>query len=387
MSTLMNRHLWTFYNLIHLWVKRKRNTGLALVKIGLYATPLWIIIRGIYLSYSSTDTSSLTIYIQNVISDPSVFDWLGALVIVVGLILILHERFYGEAAPHNRAKSVDMRSLKGALAPKLCDTFSATIDQAGLVDDLYFVEDIYIDGKEREPLSFLPVVTQKLEGFSRSFLPKARKEPTKPIALGSIAHVPFCFALGFIVGNKSLTNFFCWNREKREWVDCRDKLDSGLSAEFEITQAKAVANENVTTIGLSIEISFHSDEAVFSAFLGLDRCVKVYVKNQFVGNIFSDEEQARLVSQIRDYVNKSLIKNFPNITELHLTIMAQASFVMRLGSEFNQNHIPKIFVYHFRPDRENCYPWRLELTPGLEKIDWCITQPLEKYLKDTTSSN
>lgn len=383
----MNRHLWTLYNLGHLWVRRKRNTGLALVKLGLVTTPLWMLIRSVYLSYSSADNSSVNIYIKNVTADPSVLDWLGALVWIVGLILIIHERFFGEAAPQNRAKSVDMRSLKGALAPKLSDTYSATIDQAGVGDDLYFIDDIYTAVEERKPSSFLPVVTKKLEEFSKNFLPKARKEPMKPIAMGSIAHVPFCFALGFIVGNKSLTNFFCWNREKREWIDCRDKLDSGLSAEFEITQAKAVTNENVKTIGLSVEISFHSDEAVFAKTFQLDRCVKVSVKDQFVGNIFSDDEQTRLVSQVRDYVNQSLLPSFPNTIELHLTIMAQASFVMRLGAELNQNHIPKIFVYHFNSNQDNSYPWGLELTPGSEKVDWCVTEPLEKKHKDTTFSD
>lgn len=375
----MYRVTYSILNLFHVFLNRKRSIGLHLVWLGLISAPVWILIESFYISYKSDQSSSFTFYLKSTVSDSSVADyWISFLIVAIALIIVMHEHFYGESAPKNRARSVDMRSLNGASAPKLCDAYTSIVDQAGLHDDLYFVDYMYLGDREVQPSNFLPIVVGKLKTFSSEFLRRAQEnEPSKPLALGAIAHVPFCFALGFLVSNKLHSNYFCWNRDKKNWVDCRQKLDSGLTSKFSLVNNDQLDDFSVKAIGISIEISSTSNPKKFEESLGLDCYVRVSVSEQKIGNIYSDDEQIRLVAEIREYLNKTILKKFPNLEEIHLTVLAQASFVMRLGADFNQNHIPKVFIHHYSPSVENSYPWGVVLIPGTQNIDWKINPPLK----------
>jgi CBASS immunity sensor of nucleotide second messenger signals len=351
-------------SLVQIWLTRRRNTGYGLVWMGGCSTPLSMIFPR--LSYNKADGLEL------IIDGFTFLDAVGPLIILVGLTLIVYEKLKGESSLQHRAKSIDMRSLHGSTAPKLCDDFSAVIDQAGLHNDLYFESKIYTREDKQPASEFLPIITDELHSFANGFLRKARNEPLKPFALGAIAHVPFCFALGFIIGNKSQSNYYCWSRDKKKWIDCRTRPDFGSSAHFTIWQKEGISKNEITSVGMSIEISFTSNEKVFISSNDLNVCVKVSVDNQSVGNIFSDVEQTRIVGQVREYVNNDLRQQFPKLTELHITIMAQASFIMRLGAEFNQNHMPKTYIYHYESNSDDNYPWNLQLTPGIEKIEWNV---------------
>lgn len=356
---------YVIINLLFAWINRPRNAGIALVKIGF--TSSLIVSFFSRLSCNTQDGCKIV---------PETFSWpdlVGLCIIAIGLTLILHDRLRGESSPRHRAKSIDLRSLPAATAPKLCDDFSAVIEQAGLHNDLYFESEIYSESGIRSASEFLPVIIDQFNSFNNNFLKKSRGDSLKPFALGAIAHVPFCFALGFLIGNRSKNNYYCWNRDKKEWIDCRSRPDLGSSAKFITHTSTGTSDTEVRAVGISIEISFKSDEAEFMASNFLDACVKVSVDDQSIGNIFSDVEQTRIVSQIREYINNQLLQKFPNLSELHITVMAQASFIMRLGAEFNQNHMPKNFIYHYDSNSAEKYPWNLELTPGLEKIDWNCT--------------
>lgn len=254
-----------------------------------------------------------------------------------------------------RAKSIDLRSLDGAAAPTLADTFPSTIETTGLHQDLFLWEE---PNKSKEQwlahccktfIKFHTEILRRLNSF----------EPQKPLALGAIAHVPHCFILGYLVGNKRLVNYYCWQRNtqkqgKERWIDCRDVRSKGQNL-CPITYTSDIENNTeVNRIGISIEISMPNDEKKFLSNLDLDLVIKIKVKNQHIGNMFSDVEQANLVSEIREQIN-SIFTQYKNIKELHLTITAQCSLVMRLGADFNQNHLRiPIYVYHFENKK---YPW------------------------------
>ncbi|MCC4815433.1 SAVED domain-containing protein [Vibrio lentus] len=291
---------------------------------------------------------------------------IGILMFCVGCCIEIYERIKGEASSSKRAKSIDLRSLTNSPAPKLCDQFEMTIDQAGLHDELY------LEQKSQEPTTdWLSRSCDRLGDFKLKKLSTMNThEPMKPLSLGSLAHIPQCFTLGFLVGNRRLVNYYCWNRDKSRpqkgrWVDTRDARDRGvrLKDEFTLTFKDGQEASDVTKWGLSIEISFGNDHVNFMNDVGLDAVSKLEVKNKDVGNLFSEVAQVEIVSSIRNYIN-STIPSFPNLKEIHLTITGQASFIMRLGGEFDQNHFQFIKKIHHFEQSSQSYPWCLVLDPA-----------------------
>ncbi|TLS80667.1 SAVED domain-containing protein (plasmid) [Photobacterium damselae subsp. damselae] len=329
----------------------------------------------------SISNDSLTITLDNNSSALfsiliNAFFVLGVFSFLAGALIELYERFVGEAAVSNRAKSIDLRSLGQASAPKLSKAFPLQIEESGLHDDLflYRLEDENLD-------SWLERSKRALEIFSNNNLERINShESEHPLALGAQAHIPHCFTLGFMIANRRLVNFYCWNRdtnkdEKSRWIDTRDKRTRGKTTIgfTETLIAQHIDDDaNVEKLGLSLEISIPSNPMIFMNQLGLDACTQIKVKHQEIGNLFSEKEQVKIIIEIRSLLNNDLFKRFPNLRELHITITGQASFVMRFGADFNQNHFPKVIkVYHFE---NNTYPWCFCLSPNEKTIQYFITR-------------
>ncbi|MCF7360849.1 SAVED domain-containing protein [Vibrio sp. A1-b2] len=292
--------------------------------------------------------------------------YVSIVMIVVGFFFEVYSMLFGESASKNRAKSIDLRSLDGAAAPTLCSSFSSTIEPAGLHDDLFMWK-----SRKQTLEDWLKESCAKLQKFYDESLQKLNGfEPNKPLALGAIAHVPHCFTLGYLVGNKRLVNYYCWNRDNKKqhkelWLDCRDARSRGQKLECsEIMEKPEVLDSQVTKLGISIEVSFDNDLKTFFENLELDRAIAYRVESRNVGNMFSDVEQSNFVASLRTEINNTLLKKFPYVTEVHLTLMAQASLIMRIGAEFNQNHLSQqINVHHF--DGAG-YPWSIQINKDQE---------------------
>ena len=285
---------------------------------------------------------------------------LSIFIVLAGLFLELYQQFFGEASQRNRAKSIDLCSLSGSSPPLLSAASGNTVESSGVHNDLFLTQD------KGDTLSqWLRKSSISLQQFAEIDLQRLNKhEADHPLALGAIGHVPHCFVLGFLVGNKRLVHYYCWNREAKKeersrWIDCRDKRTRGQSTDgrTHLLTAGHVSNDSdVTKLGISIEISIPSNTELFMNDQQLDACAQISVKKQYIGNVFSERGQVKIVEEIRCYLNTELFQRFENLEELHLTITAQASFVMRLGADFNQNHFPSIIkIHHF--DRTS-YPWK-----------------------------
>jgi len=299
---------------------------------------------------------------------------LGIVSFVSGLIIEIYEQCIGEAATKNRAKSIDLRSLSQANAPKLCKVFPSLIESSGLHDDLYLIQ----QGNESLP-DWLSRSTSALTVFAKDHLLKMNQYETEhPLALGAQAHVPHCFALGFLIANRRLVNYYCWNRDlnkddKSRWIDCRDKRTRGQSTEHCVKTKLAGHIDDVKEVkqlGLSIEMSIASDIDSFMTKIGLDAVCQIRLKNQSIGNLYSEKEQVKIVHEIRSLLNNDIFKKYQSLEELHISITGQASFIMRLGADFNQNHFPHLIkVYHFE---NQGYPWCFSISPNKGSVEYSI---------------
>ncbi|CAH7232075.1 SAVED domain-containing protein [Vibrio chagasii] len=300
------------------------------------------------------------------------FACLGLVSLAIGILLELYEHLWGEASKGNRAKSIDLRSLAVAKAPTLSKSFPSLVESSGIHDTLY------LEAKSGENRTeWLTRSTKALSKFAQEDLVKINDfESDHPLAMGALAHVPHCFSLGFLVANRRLVHYYCWNRdskkvEKSRWVDCRDKRTRGqsTSGQVNVIQSEHVTTaEDVTKIGLSIELSIPSNPQNYLEKTGVDVVYQIGLKNQSIGNLFSEKEQVKIVCEIRELINNDILTQYKNLEELHLSITGQASFIMRLGADMNQNHLPKIIkVYHF--ENQN-YPWYFELSPNRDSVQF-----------------
>lgn len=334
-------------------IQRRLSSARYLIKTGFLL--LMISSPSLVLKINKGDYSLLIDTASTPISDIVflIICYVGIASILTGITFEIKERYLGEAAKINRSKSIDLRSLDGAAAPTLADTYSNIIETTGLHQDLFLLRE-----REQDLDQWLDSSTRALLNFSDNILRRLNSyEPQKPLALGAIAHVPHCFVLGFLVGNKRLANFYCWQRDSKKksnnrWIDCRDIRTKGQQLISTLIENKKNGSNN--RAGISIEISMENDIDNFMRHLNLDIALKLEVKNKYIGNMFSEREQVNIICEIRNRIN-DLINENRNINELHITITGQCSFVMRLGSDFNQNHLNMpIYIYHYE---KNAYPW------------------------------
>lgn len=299
----------------------------------------------------------------------------GLLSLVMGLCLEFYERIWGEAAKINRSKSIDLRSLSKAHAPKLLDSFPLVIESSGIHNDLFLHQDA------NEPVdAWLKRSTEALSNFANIDLTRMNEhERNNPLAIGAVAHIPHCFALGFLIANRRLTNYYCWYRdldktEKSRWVDCRDKRTRGKSIKEGITvfPSEDTANpKQITKLGFSIELSLPSDPKQFKQETGVDVVYQISFEKKSIGNLFSEKEQVKIVKEIRDLINNEILQTYRNVKEFHITTAAQCSFVMRLAADMNQNHFPEVIkVYHYE---KSGYPWCFVLSPNQDSVKFSIS--------------
>ncbi|WP_413472131.1 SAVED domain-containing protein [Shewanella baltica] len=340
-------------------------TGLVLLVIGAAPSLIFKFQKGdISLLIDSASTPQPIVWL-------SFIAYFGLFSILLGIFFEVKERIVGEAVPTKRAKSIDIRSLDAAAAPTLADTFHSTIETTGLHQDLFLLQE-----RGQKISSWLEHCCITFIKFSDDTLRRLNSfEPQKPLALGAIAHIPHCFVLGFLVGNKRLVNYFCWQRDIRgknraRWIDCRDARSNGQCLIEPIFTPTFYDPTIVKRLGFSIEVSMPNNAEQFLSDLKLDQVVKLQVADKRVGNMFSDIEQSNLVGEIRKQVN-FLLSKYINLVELHITITAQCSLVMRIGADFNQNHISlPVFVHHFQ---KNEYQWALVLNkPNKKDITYII---------------
>ncbi|OCQ17949.1 hypothetical protein A7985_25060 [Pseudoalteromonas luteoviolacea] len=299
---------------------------------------------------------------------------IGELALVSGIALEVYQQFFGEGSSAKRAKSIDLRSLSKGSAPKLSTEFSNTIEASGTRESLFLQQ------KTDESLEdWLDRSTQALTNFAQTELVELNQhESEHPLAIGAIAHIPHCFTLGFLVANRRLVNYYCWDRdskkeEKSRWVDTRDKRTRGQSTSEGIKHflSERIDDEKeVKRLGLSIELSIKSDPEVFLEKTELDAVCQIKLPKQYIGNLFSEKEQVKIISEIRDLINNQLLKKYSNVEELHITITAQNSFIIRFAADLNQNHIPSsIKIYHFE---NNSYPWCFNLSPNCDELSFTV---------------
>lgn len=212
------------------------------------------------------------------------------------------------------------------------------------------------------------VITQKLKSVDEFLEQSGRSNPDMKLAVGAIAHAPLLAAIGYYLTNRSNAIFYCWNRDKRSWINTEDYTDSNKHFRIECVNSRVHAQQ----VGIVLQCSIPINISEFLESTGCETCYLVTLNDIGLGNLFSAHEQQRLCREFRNLYNNTIRPQHPTIKQIDITISAQASFVMRLGAEFNQNHMPeRVRVWHFENRK---YPWSLSIFPHKKlhpiNIEW-----------------
>lgn len=200
-------------------------------------------------------------------------------------------------------------------------------------------------------------VIEKLKSVRNTLEQSGKSNPDMQLAIGGVGHVPILIAIGFYLTNRINAIFYCWHRDKRLWVNTEDQTDRG-----NYFHTKCIKNkENSQKIGVILQCSIPINQEEFLNSSNSDTYYLISLNNIGSGNLFSAHEQQRLCREFGEIYNQIIRPQHPKISHLDITISAQASFILRLGAEFNQNHMPeKIKIWHFENQQ---YPWFLCLYP------------------------
>jgi len=300
-----------------------------------------------------------------------IFSLLSIIMFILGIILLVADWVKNRNERKNKAKGITLLSLPISTPPQLETQFYQTIESSRTVKNSHLIKkedetDVNWLNRSERSLNYINnIVVKDLES----------EDPNLVLAIGALAHVPHVFGLGFLLANRRNINYYCWDRDRKDkennnWVDVRNIM--GFRTQFNHKLVQAHQDSDIRKMGLSIEVSMNNDEMNFMDKLNLDAVSVIHVEDKKIGNLFSYEAQVSLVVGIRDYLNNDIFSQHKGIEELHITIMGQASFIMRLASEFNQNHFPPIIKVHHYKEQE--YPWCAVLHPNNSNITFEINQ-------------
>lgn len=348
----------------------KRTPGSTLLRSGLALLSIFSITgfviqfkttNGLVFSFSDGDALPTWLVI--------IFILLSIILIVLGIVLIVLDWIKNRNEKKNKSKGITLLSLPISKPPQLEVQFYETIESSRTSQ---YSNLIKREGESN--FDWLKRSERSLNEINNSVIKDLELESQNLIlAVGAIAHVPQVFALGFLLGNRRNINYYCWDRDRNDkennnWVDVRSYM--GFRVKSDCRLIKSEGSSNIERMGLSIEVSMNNDELNFMKKLNLDAVAVVHINNKKIGNLFSYEAQFSLISTIRNYLNNDVFNKNKNIKELHITVMSQASFILRLASEFNQNHFPSVIKVHHYEAQE--YPWCAVMEPGKSNVKFEI---------------
>jgi hypothetical protein len=300
-----------------------------------------------------------------------IFSLLSISMFILGISLLVADWSKNRNERKNKAKSITLLSLPISKPPQIEVQFYQTIESSRTVKYSNLIK------KEGESdIHWLSRSAISLNKINNNIVRELESEDSSLVlAVGALAHVPHVFGLGFLLANRRNINYYCWDRDRKDkennnWVDVRNIM--GFKTQFTHKLIQSHQNSNIRKMGLSIEVSMNNDEQNFMDKLNLDAVAIIHIDDKKIGNLFSYEAQMSLVVGIRDYLNKKVFSQYKEIEELHITIMGQASFIMRLASEFNQNHFPPVIKAHHYEKQE--YPWCAVMKPNNSNITFEMNQ-------------
>lgn len=193
-----------------------------------------------------------------------------------------------------------------------------------------------------------------------NFLEQVKNLLSKGYDIGyvGIAHTPFIFLLGFMLGDENSIKIFHKYRDGIK--DDKFYLLSylGYSERF---RKNCVHKEKFDTILLCIQTTFEILD---------DDIVHICEDNDYVlrySTVNKEFDVINSTKQINDYVKS--IKNdlheickLNNVKKIKICIASSVAFTFALAQSFSSNHDPEIEVFHFDTKDEQKYVWGINIT-------------------------
>ncbi|MBT6502004.1 MAG: SAVED domain-containing protein [Deltaproteobacteria bacterium] len=182
-----------------------------------------------------------------------------------------------------------------------------------------------------------------------------------------LAPVPLLYAAGVRLSTRQNLRVMDYNRFEQKW-HMLDDCDDG---------ERVVVNYPENFIGEDVAIAMTFTVSIAESQLPSSLTDKtIWIRLDGRGpraDAFSSEEKMKsALRTVHDLIrNLRSREGYEKIEKVHLFIAAQASTVVKLGSEYQSNIYPEIRIYHFQ-GAEGKYSWAISIRNGkfyiLDKI-------------------
>lgn len=238
------------------------------------------------------------------------------------------------------------------------NSMNVKIDETELKDCL--IKDEILDQYEENIL-----IQQRLNTLitkQREFIKCIKNYLKKNYCLGyaGIAHTPFVFLMGYVLGDENKVSLF----HKRRDNSTDDYFHLLTETDYVETLNKIEIKNNREQDGkilLCIETTFSiTDDEIKSLKEDNDYILRYSTQNKNFDVISSMKQINQYVVMIKNDIQQ--LTQSHKIQKIKICISSSIAFTFALGQAFSINHDPEIEVFHFDKKDPIKYPWGINVT-------------------------
>lgn len=304
---------------------------------------------------------NVSVSVDTSFGTPEIVTWLAAVLILVGLMLVVYACFKKEGRKDRNSILIEHLGTGEAkpfkdLSRSLPRGLSHDPNENIVIDQNPYIKNLQVTDPNQ--------ALNELLNLERDLKRKSEQVSNLEIVYAGMAPVPFLFCAGYLLSNKTKVHPLDWNRKDEKWHPLNESAKGYYLSFIEPDDAKEAKE-----IAITFPLTFDINEAVLLSEIGKMPIVRAKlidpVTNQETPHridlLSSRIDQARCAKQFQEFIN-GVLKTYPKVERIHLSIAAQASFSFQLGRQVLPKNHGDIVIHQFSRNGNTKYPWAVVIT-------------------------
>jgi hypothetical protein len=332
-----------------------RRTGLYLIGIGgtWFSAGMFGVVK---ISWGNVNVS-----VDGSFGTPEVVTWLATLITLIGLWLVVSACLKKEGRKERNSIVIEHLGTGEAkpfkdLSRSLPRGLSHDPNENIVIDQNPYIKNLQVSDPNQ--------ALDELLNLERDLKRKSEQVSNLEIVYAGMAPVPFLFCAGYLLSNKTKVHPLDWNRKDEKWHPLNESAKGYYLSFIEPDDAKEAKE-----IAITFPLTFDINEAVLLSEIGEMPIVRAELidpaTNQKTPHridlLSSRSDQARCVKQFQEFIN-GILKTYPKVERIHLSIAAQTSFSFQLGRQVLPKNHGDIVIHQFSRNGSTNYPWAVVIT-------------------------
>ena len=263
--------------------------------------------------------------------------WIGPVTIIVTIVLLFLRLF------KKPLLLIEHKSMAYDLAP---------LDLSSKKD--YWIKKLVLN--QVDSLNDGCPTSKSLEQIRNTAIKAQKRKPFYSLGYYGIAHIPFIFRLGYIIGDQSPISLFHLPRtHDSSFLELKQGQNPRITVSSQEDNTDIESSELLVTLSISLRIT--GDQ------------IKGFTDKRPLMHILSLETSEIGFDVIEDYYNAEVIRNTVlqeirnrvqkySINRIHLLLATPSDFTFFLARAFSPQHEPALCVYHYSQGK---YVWGIDM--------------------------